>query len=349
MHPDLSLEEVVFATFAGVYDEGATESGEVSRMLDEQRRAAWGVLCDLYAEEDEWRPTNRVERRPTGEVTAAILAFMDSTPVRPDEPREMAVLRRCAREFGTVPITREQLAWLERLASDEHATFWRVAARAVAGLDGSQRDGFALRHLAPVVWASEHESRWLTMSKGDLLGLLDERMEGDAHFRGGAMTVYDGSIRKAREDLYWGDALLLLVSRRAVEDAGVIAQLFTQADQDHGDTSTEHGGVLDWRDGRFVALHYPPRPTQRLGDQRFVASDDLIEAGTPALLHYHFHANKTTNTQYAGPSVNDLEYARTFGRTCLVLTFIDGDRLNVDTYTPDGVSVDLGTIERPGE
>lgn len=350
LHPGRALDEIAFAVFAGEFSGSETRSEEVARMFDEQRRAAWGVLCDLHAMDPSARRgmTRVAERKSTTETTAAVLSFISSTSERADEPREMALLRRCAREFGTAPITREQLAWLERLATDEYAGLWSEAARMVSGLGPTQREGFGLRHLSAVRWASRHESRWLTLTTRELLDLLEEEMQGESHFRGGAMSVYDGTVRKAREDVVWGDALLMLIGRRALESDAVIAELFAQADRDFDDKSTEYGGVLDATDeGGFAALLYPPRPMQRMGDQRFVASPDLINAGTGALFHYHFHANSRTNSQYAGPSVDDLEYARTFGRTCIVFTFIDGDRLNADSYTPDGVTIDLGTIERP--
>ncbi len=350
LHPGRALDEIAFAVFAGEFDESETRSEEVVRMFDEQRRAAWGVLCDLHAVDPSARRgmTRVSERKSTSETTAAVLSFISSTPERSDEPREMALLRRCAREFGTAPITREQLAWLERLSTDEQAGLWNEAARIVSGLAPAQREGFGLRHLSAVHWASRNESRWLSMNTTELLEALEEALRGESHFRGGAMSKYDGTVRKARESVVWGDALLMLIARRAMDDERVVAELFAQADRDTLDTSTEYGGVLDVRDGGgFAALLYPPRPLQRMGDQRFVASPDLIEAGTGALFHYHFHANSKTNSQYAGPSVDDLEYARTFGRTCLVFTFIDGDRLNADSYTPDGVTIDLGTITRP--
>mgnify|MGYP007032567826 FL=1 len=350
LHPDRTLEEVAFAVFAGEFDDTETQSAEVQRMFDQHRRAAWGVLCDLSAEPETDRraPGRHMARRSTVEAADAIYSFLISTTPSEHEPREMVLLRRSAADFGAVPITREQLDWLERLAADQHSAFWREAARIVSTLGAEQRQGFALRHLSAVVWASRHESRWLEMGKDDLLDHLAERMRGDAHHPGGAVSRYDGTIRRARADMLWGDALLALIARRAAEQDSVIVELFAQADRDFDDKSTEYGGVIDTRsDGGFVALLYPPRPAQRMGDTQFVASPELIEAGTAALFHYHFHANSRTNMQYAGPSTADIEYARTFGRSCLVFTFIDPDRLNADYYTPDGVRIDLGTMRRP--
>ena len=154
-----------------------------------------------------------------------------------------------------------------------------------------------------------------------------------------------------RDELVWGDALLLRIAAGLTETADVevrraIAEL---GDRDMQDTTTEHGGVLDADDaGRLVMYHYPPRPRDRVSDRRMVASSALIEAGTTALFHFHLHAQRYENTPYAGPSAGDFAYARSHGRSCIVLTFIDENTLNVDYYQPNGAVIDLGVIERPG-
>jgi len=73
----------------------------------------------------------------------------------------------------------------------------------------------------------------------------------------------------------------------------------------------------------------------------------MIEASDTSLFHYHFHAKRTRNMDYAGPSFSDFEYARTYGRSCLLFTFVSPDRLNVDYFQPGGLRLDLGTIDRP--
>ena len=156
-----------------------------------------------------------------------------------------------------------------------------------------------------------------------------------------------------RAELVWGDALALLVADEAVRGEGVAAALFAQADADYADRSTEHGGVLDAvsrpgsTEDAFEAIGFAPRPAQRTGDRRFVASPELLERGAASLFHYHFHANRIRNADYAGPSEADLLYARDFGRACLVLTLIDERTLGVDYYQPGGARIDLGTIARP--
>lgn len=93
-----------------------------------------------------------------------------------------------------------------------------------------------------------------------------------------------------------------------------------------------------------TAVLYAPRPGQRMGDERFVASDDMLAASDCAIAHYHFHAQRVRNKEYAGPSGGDLQYAARYGRSCLVLTSVGEGVLGVDYYQPNGVVIDLGEI-----
>ena len=83
----------------------------------------------------------------------------------------------------------------------------------------------------------------------------------------------------------------------------------------------------------------------REGDTSFVASPELLEEPTTALPHYHFHVQRVRNTQFAGPSEGDLNYASLYGRTCLVITSVGDGVMNVDVYFPSGAVSDLGVIE----
>jgi hypothetical protein len=99
--------------------------------------------------------------------------------------------------------------------------------------------------------------------------------------------------------------------------------------------------------GRARAELYPPRPVQRAGDHSFIASTDMTAAADLAIAHYHLHVQASANSQYSGPSREDLAYAARFGRTCVVFTSIRSHTLNVDLYTPDGIVIDLGEILQP--
>jgi hypothetical protein len=74
----------------------------------------------------------------------------------------------------------------------------------------------------------------------------------------------------------------------------------------------------------------------------------MLRAGDAALFHYHFHAQRPDNRDYAGPSNGDLVYADRFGRACLVFTTVDEGVLNADYYQPGGARLDLGMLRVGG-
>lgn len=328
LNPQDNLTDVVFAVFVG-------RTGDE---LDERdRTAAWGLL-------------RRIDTQ--GERTRVLLAQLSPAEVA-DDPI-LAALSDAARDLHAVPATGEALESLMRLRAPDHREFWQQCAAAIATLNERQLEGFALRHAAGVRWAARFAPQWLTMDRADLLDILNDAYEPRRHYwRTGGSAPTDESLRRARRDLVWGDALMILIAMEAIDDTDIPAQLFTQADEDQADSSTEYGGVITDLDEtnstepRFVAYSYPPRPAQRLGDFRFVASDDLLHAGDTALFHFHFHASGFDNRKYAGPSLGDLEYAKHYARPAIVFTFIDRDTLNADYYQPNGARVDIGVVERP--
>ncbi|MBY0309146.1 MAG: hypothetical protein K2Q09_10430, partial [Phycisphaerales bacterium] len=146
------------------------------------------------------------------------------------------------------------------------------------------------------------------------------------------------------ERMVWADLLSLLVLDRAVHAPGIAERLWAQAVEDMKDTTTEYGGFLGEDGSSFKANLYPPRPSQRFADTRFVASDELLTAGSTGLAVYHFHAQNERNSEAAGPSGGDIEYARDSGRLCVVFTPIAKGVTDVDAYFASGVRCDLGTI-----
>lgn len=325
--PGVPIEQTIFGVFAAVSD-------PEDHFGERTRRDAWTLL-------------SRID--PAGATTKDFIA---QSPDAHGDPM-LADLQFVARDLGAVPLTTEQLDWVEDLRKPEHAGFWSSARAQVAVLGAEQREGFELRHVAGVLWASQRRSEWLSATRRQLLDLADAELAGSRHTRRSAgypdaMGAPRETIEQWRKDLVWGDALLLCIANEAMQDQRLVRELFEQADHDQRDESTEHGGVLDADpDGGFVALSFPPRPAQRTGDNRFVASQELLDAGATALFHYHFHAQSHNNNEYAGPGAGDLEYAARFGRSCLVLTFVTSNSLGIDYYQPDGARIDLGAIGRP--
>lgn len=318
--PDRPVEDTVFAVFADPAGDERT------------RQDAWTLL----------------RRIDPGGRTRDLLANADAPSADP----LVVTLRRAASELRCVPDSSEQLAWLRRLASSENAGVWSDSVAAVGALGEAQSRGLALRHLGCLRWAAVSRASWLTASREDLLAQVAAALQGrPRHWRksesvsGGAGNAE--SLHKWGDSLAWGDALCILVALEAMNDRELCASLFSQADQDKRDTSTELGGVIrtGGRDTLSATL-FPPRPTQRFGDRQFVPSEDMVRAGDTALFHYHFHATTWTNSDYAGPSQGDFDSAAVLGRASLVLTAITDRVLNVDYYQPGGAVIDLGVIYR---
>jgi len=325
LYPNQPVTETVYTVFVGRVPGGA-------ELRDRDRRDAWSLL-------------QRID--PDG---AATVAMLSREPAGSDPMIE--ALRRCAADLGAAPTTAEQLEWAERLASGDNSGFWNEAASIVARLTPEQREGLGLRHAAILVWVQANRPAWLNLSRSEAHEQL-ERVQADrrVHTRESGPGEFGGStesVRRWRDRLWWGDAIAALVAAEAIEDAAVASSLFAQAEHDRDDKSTEHGGVIDaGPDGSFVLHGHAPRPTQRMGDRRFVASSDMLDQSDRSLFHYHFHAQTYANRDYAGPSEDDLKYAARFGRDCIVFTFVSRDRLNADFYTPSGAVIDLGEAARP--
>jgi hypothetical protein len=253
----------------------------------------------------------------------------------------------CVRELRALPRTSYELDWLTGIRRDSAGrAWWAKAAAAVAAVPEDRP--LELRHVEPLRWASEHRAAWMGMSREQLLGILQERLAGQDHWD---RTVDAPSLRRperleqVRDRLSWMDIVHVLVLHDVVISPGVAESLLRQAELDRRDETTEYGGAVMTEGDMARFVLYMPRGSERAGDATFVASPELISESRFALAHYHFHAQKRRQGEYAGPSPQDLEYARRYGRACLVFTTVREGELGVDYYDPNGVVVDLGTVK----
>lgn len=324
--PGESAEAVVYRIFSNPEDDAL--------FGDRARLEAWALL-------------QRIDK--DGSHTRELLA---SDQLSDPSDAILEDLLAGARELRIVPRTAEELKWLRGMRAPEFSTFWATAAAAATRLSEEQLKGFSIRHIPAVVWASEHEPSWLEAPTEELLSRLRATLGGrKIHQRTDGYIDFTGDQRETLETwesrLAWGDVLLLLIADRTMTSEALAVALFEQAAQDRDDRSTELGGAINSSGDELIATLHPPRPTQRMGDTRFVASGDLLNESTVSLFHYHFHAQKLRNEEFAGPGAGDLEYARRFGRACLVFTSISDDVMNVDFYQPSGARIDLGEIHKP--
>ncbi len=330
LHPGRDVEGVVFGVFAGEPDLGPATRG----MADSRERE----------QQDAWALLRRLDK--TGERTVALL----SQPGAADEDPTLATLRTAARDLGVIPDTPEQVAWLTRLRKEEYSHVWNECAAAVARLNNDQRRGLSPRHLMGLRHAAAATPDWFAESQQGLMSRLEAALEGRRKYiRPSASSAgrrAPESVITWREQMSWGDALLCMIAAEAVRDSRLGPMLFRQSEQDRADTSTEYGGVIDGAPDGLGVRMFTPRPAQRFGDRRFVAPAEMVEQGCDAIFHYHLHCTSADNSDYAGPSDDDIAYARRQGRACLVFTCVSRESMNVDYYQGDGVVIDLGTMRK---
>jgi len=334
LYPDTPLAEVVFEVFR--------DPGGSDLFRERARRDAWSLLT-------------RIDQG--GARTKELLA----AGALPGDDPIIDALQAGARELHVAPATTPQLEWLQALRSEDRAAKWNQYRSLVAGLSVDQRSGLELRHLAALAWADEYQPDWLDETRARLLDQAERHLQNRDHVQRVAGAPDRKSARREtidewRSDLVWGDALAILAAMQAVEDESVIRDIFEYAGADRRDTTTEYGGVIDAApvpgasaetpEPDFQATLYEPRPTQRGGDQRFIAPPEMIAASATALFHFHLQVQSVRNREYAGPSRGDIEYARTHGRSCLVFTSVSDDTMNVDYYQPNGARIDLGPVRR---
>jgi hypothetical protein len=284
----------------------------------------------------------------------------------PEEGADQLIkdIRRCVRELRAMPLTGDELKWLISLSDPKkpgNAAWWAEAAKAIASVGEDGRRGVLhLRHAEAIRWTAVKHPQRLNATRQELLSELRAKIgRRTIHQRtaeSGEYRVHE-TMDRWESRLRWGDLISLLAIDEAVREPGVASALLTQAELDRKDTTTEYGGALMLRSalpklseaaskapGEFIAMLFPPRAGQRQGDEKFIASDDMVGASDLALAHYHLHVQKTRNDEFAGPSPGDLIYAARAGRSCVVLTQVGTDRLDIDYYQPDGVVIDLGEL-----
>ncbi len=290
-----------------------------------------------------WNLLHRLGQR---ERLVALLAGSDI----PEDDAFLIDLKASAENLGLVPYNREEILWVRKLRQPERRAFWDEAVEALEDLPAQRRAELEIRDVPIVVSVRRHEPGLLTMPESELYASLAANLKGRKHHSHG--SNFDGFNTDQRERLYdwrqeltWGDLAAMHIALKALEVPQVAAHLFKFADRDQLDESTEYGGVIRLDEkGRFEVLEYPPRI--RHHDQKFIASQDMLDAAYVSLFHFHYHVQRYRNAEYAGPGFGDVNYADNTRANCLVFTFVAKDRMNVDYYRHGRVLVDLGEINR---
>lgn len=339
--PERTVEATVFDVFLNPPPD--TDATRRLKLEETYRISAWAVLS-----RDDADGTKRV-------------GLLRQTAGASGKPFVAEILA-CVDELRVVPMTGEELRWARRLRDPKLETnkkWWAEVRVVVSSLSAEQAKGLGLGHLEALRLSSTSKPEWLTMSRSALLDELRGRLSGRevreaSDNRPSGVRVKE-TLSAWESKLVWADVLTVLMVDEAVASESVRRDLFTYVEFDRRDETTEYGGTVDatptdlpGQRAEMRAVLYQPRPGQRVNDTTFIASDDMISASDRSLAHYHFHAAERNNAAYAGPSLEDMDYATLFGRACLVVTSLGSDELAVDYYQPGGIVIDLGTIVAPG-
>jgi len=258
-------------------------------------------------------------------------------------------LQEAAKVLDVLPRHREGLLWLSYLMRSANSDQWDRTSAIVERIETRNRKGLQLRHLAIV---TRLDSATLSATRAQLLDRVDKNLREQQHHLSspsydGRTTPYPQDVNTWADQLCWADLAVidwLMITLQAVD---IRAQLFAQADADHIDTATEHGGLVTFTEDRVEARAYPS--ARRGSDESFYSSAAMVVGLYSAGAHFHFHVRLTENAQAAGPGGVDRNLADRLEAGFIVLTFIDRHHLNVDYYQAGCLVIDLGTLTRPSE
>lgn len=279
---------------------------------------------------------------PQDELRAGIDAHHNSNEL-------IGQLQLASQAVSQLPRDREELLRLKTLRQTSTDQDWAHRAEVCGNhVETAGPPNLALRHLPAIDHSSGAE---LAVGRADRMRALSTRLasarrvtRGEGSDRVNLRTTPD-TLADHADALGWADLLVVQQILDALSDPALAAALFTQADRDLLDTETELGGVLTWDETGHVVAQ-PFDPLMRRHDEIYIASDDCITAMHNGLAHYHFHAQRHDNAEWAGPGGGDFTFANNLHANCVVFTFIDRDTLNADLYFPAGVVIDLGCIHR---
>lgn len=344
LFPNQPVEQTVYSVFATP----PTGSGLAKERAEAARTAAWEVLTRLD---------------PDGSKRRAAL----SAEAASDDPL-LADLQAAAKDLRVMPLTGSQLGWLREMRrfdatgtpwdGDARKRWWGEVTTTVAGLAPEQAQALGMRNLEAIRSAKINRPNYLRATRAQLLDDLGSRIKGRKTWprvgvQENGTTWGSEELSDNQGQMTWADLLTVLMIDDQVQLESIRAELWEQILRDIKDTTTELGGLVEYASPRSLAYTvtlYPPRPTMRRGDQRYVAPEEMFVAGPTALAHYHFHAQRINNREYSGPGPGDAEFARDQGRACLVITPVGDRRFNIDYYqaTPKGpVTIDLGEFAAP--
>ncbi|MEM7577701.1 MAG: hypothetical protein AAF328_09515 [Planctomycetota bacterium] len=270
------------------------------------RVAAWRVMCG-------WADRASIEHRLRSSVH-----HRDVSPF-------VADLRATIDVLGEWPTRGWELYALRQIRSRpgvDGQTAWGHFAKRSQKLTPSTRRDTAMRHTA-----------WL---------ISQPHVNSVGH--SSVAFIVDTTAREVNRNAI--DAAIVRWLQEQLGNLALRSTLFVQADADHADTQSEHGGLVVLNHAG-QAIFKPYLPIERRHDRAYVAPVSLSMDLGSAVATYHFHAERYANAPHAGPGFGDRRAVERSATLMVVFTFLDQDTLAVHVAAPGDQLFDLGVIRRP--
>ena len=261
----------------------------------------------------------------------------------------VSMLQQALPAVDVLPSDRVAIARLMRLSASYPDEQWRAWAQWRERCADAGPKTLALRHLPAVQQRDPQRDAW---TRDRWLEHIQSRLANRRHATRGSGGDEEIVVKQRpdrlsdhAEALGIADLVVLDQLLDAMADAGVRRAAFAEAQADLQDTTTEFGGAVLWdNQGEPRLISFVPMI--RRHDQAYIATTRCIEAVYRGLAHYHFHAQRYDNADWAGPGKGDLDFADSHHANAIVLTYLDPTTLNVDAYLPGGIVIDLGCMTR---
>ena len=283
----------------------------------------------------------------SGDSARLRVLLADADAVRGDAL--LTDLARCSTELGLLPTTREEILWVRKICEPARSAFFDSARAALAAMPKDRREAIEVRSLPIAVAANLRRPALLTASDQELYDEIARRIADRRKYSPdftGFGSGFTENLYEQRTHATWSDLAAMVIALDVLSEEALLRHIFEESDRDSEDRTTEFGGVLalDSKNAGEL-LEFPPRSKQ--GDLRYESPQVLFDALYTGLFHYHNHAQKHDNSNYAGPHTGDFAFADSTRCNGIVFTFISADLIDVDFYRYDRFVVDLGVVKRP--
>ncbi len=281
-------------------------------------------------------------RLPPPELRQRILAV---------RPRTVAVLsmQEFARRFEFVPTTRRELLATVALVRRKQR-YMTPASHLAAQWRAQHRYRFNVRDFHLLSALASDPLRDTSLSRAQLVRTVSQAIarrratsRGTARsgskivFRRRRLVDFDGQV----ESLSTVDLWNLLLLEEMLSRWRVRRMLQVTAQRDRADRTTQWGGLLFYESGHAEATLYWAGAKQ--GDDQYVPSKRMMLDAVDALGYFVGHfSNPSEDPRLAGPTDEEMAFAKASNLYGLVLTSVAPDRLNAAYFSPAGIVVDLG-------